>query len=124
MAPKDEGHLEEAFLPDYDDLLSNHDGDKDFVAALLKVFLSDCPKTLRRLETAVASEDIPAARSAAHSLANILGAVYCRECISFVHDVSGSLRAGDLPAARERLSALRIGIEAAIRNVTLYLEKG
>ena len=94
-------------LPDLAGMISAFDGDKELVGELAAIFLAELPNMLCAIDTALASEDAPKLRLAAHTLK---GAV-CHFGANEARDVAELLEAkgaqADFNGARTLFDTLR-----------------
>jgi CheY-like chemotaxis protein/HPt (histidine-containing phosphotransfer) domain-containing protein len=93
------------------------EGDADFVAEVIAIFLDDAPRRLAAIRDAVASGDIPGAGRSAHALKGAAGHLGAGELVRACERFEASARAGaafDAAAAIEAIAAALARVSAAL----------
>jgi len=107
-------------------LLETLGGDRELFQEIVELFLRHYPTELQRLATAVAEQDAPTARAAAHTLKGELAQLGLEEAREFAYQLEQMGRAGQLDGAAGALSELKIElarVAAALRRPDWYLSK-
>ena len=98
-------------------------GSVDFTRSVFQVFEQDCPTALTHLISAIEEGDISAARTAIHSLANILGVVVPVASRPLVEIISADLKNAKLKDAAVHTSDLNTLIQAILASIKTWLDQ-
>lgn len=99
------------------ELKSVYQKDEESFREVLSLFTEDAPPRLERLEAALRGKDSTGAATAAHGLANVLGALRNYEGAAAARATEAALNEGDLPRAEMSASICRREVEATLRQI-------
>lgn len=100
-----------------EELESLYAGDEAGMREILSLFEEDAPERLAALKEGLAQEEIGKATSAAHGLANLLGALRNHHGVAAARETERALSSGNLPEAREKGSRCESEVEATLARI-------
>jgi two-component system sensor histidine kinase/response regulator len=87
------------------------DGDPEFLAEIVNLFVETCPDLLREIETAVSLKDADGLRRAAHAIKGAVANFGARAVVEQAGSLEEMGRQGDFAVAGEGVRALRVLLE-------------
>ncbi len=97
--------------------LARLDGDRELYDELCRIFQAECPEYGRRLEAALAGDDLAELRQAVHSVKNSCGAIGADSCRLLADEVAALAASGDGEGLRRAVAALRDELERAVASL-------
>ena len=89
----------------------------EILAEIFAIFLKEAPERQAALETAVRSDDLEAARSVAHSLANTTGTMKVTSALELARATESAARAGDREALAEQSRKLIAAVDTIVTAI-------
>jgi len=99
------------------------DGDPEFLAEIVNLFLATCPELLSNVETAVARQDADAVCRAAHTLKGAVANFGAEAAVEQAKKLEMIGKSGDVSQAAEVWGSLRGLVEALQPELEAALEK-
>ena len=93
-------------LVDYDASLQRLGGDKELFDEFVQIFMTDSPKLLSDLESAVESGDCRAVHQAAHALKGLMSNFGAKPCCALALEFEIAGREQDIASVKEELTKL------------------
>ena len=81
-------------------LRERFDDDKDLLAEIFSVFISESPGRRADIEAALAAGDLPRLAGLAHSLKGVAATLFAEPLRQAAYALEQAARSGDIPAAR------------------------
>jgi two-component system sensor histidine kinase/response regulator len=92
-------------------LLDRVGGDVNMLKQVVDLFLGECPKTLRNIQSAFDNQDAAGLTKAARHLKSMVGSLSARDAFAAASDLESFSREGDLTRADEIIPALEAKTE-------------
>ncbi|WP_300157672.1 ATP-binding protein [Solidesulfovibrio sp.] len=97
--------------------LARLDDDRDLYDELCRIFLAECPEYGKRLEAALAGDDMAELGQAAHSIKNSCGAIGADSCRMLADEVAALAASGDRDGLRRAVATLCGELERAVASL-------
>ncbi|MFQ3621769.1 MAG: Hpt domain-containing protein [Spirochaetales bacterium] len=104
----------------FDKLLHKYNN-KELIHEMLAILIRDLPKSLEELETSLVQSNLPKARKAAHSLANISGTVLETEILELSRKIEYACALQNLKEVESYLPPLKNQIQTLCLDADKYL---
>ena len=95
----------------------------DILAEIFSIFLKEAPERQAALAAAVQSDDLEAARSVAHSLANTTGTMKVVFALELARATETAARAGDRQALTGRSRELIAAVDTIVAAIHAHLHR-
>jgi HPt (histidine-containing phosphotransfer) domain-containing protein len=99
------------------------DGDPDFLAEIVNLFLETCPGLLSDIESAVLRKDAEALGRAAHTMKGAVANFGAKAVVAQAKALETMGREGDLATADEAVNSLRALMELLVPELESAVEK-
>src|SRR5258708_665579 len=101
---------------DLSEALARLDGDSILLAELARIFLTEAPKLLRSLETAIHERDFREMETSAHSLKGGISNFAAKQAYQYAFALERKGRAHDIAGADELFSSLELNFQRVARE--------
>ena len=104
---------------DWDHLRLSVEQDENLLAQMIEIFLDQCPKSLRRLQKAIASQNTDDIEQAAHALKGILSHFGQSSAKSMANNIENMARAGRMRRSHCLFDALAHEVTHMLSQMSL-----